>query len=158
MPCAEESKQQFEKWREAKECAVRAFQKQNILVWRAAIIIVWGARCLKMKMTLLGGKRENLWHIVRRASMKRWKCTSRADRWLHHQPTSSGVTKHTLNETKRVFFTRHQTCFCLPFWSPSGDWEYWRRTELKAHLQPTGFSIACFVMEIRITYHSDLIG
>ena len=65
MPCAEESKQHFEKWQEAKECTVRVFFKNKIHLFDVH------ARCLKMKRTLLGGKRENLWHIVRRASMKR---------------------------------------------------------------------------------------
>ena len=69
---ARKSQNNTKKWRETKGFVVLALQRQNILVWRAVISFVWGARCSKTTRTLPGRKQQNLLHIASRVSMKWW--------------------------------------------------------------------------------------
>ena len=134
MPCAEESKQQFKKWREAKECAVRGFKKQNILVWRAATIIVWGARCLKWRAHSWVEREKIcgiLWDVLQWNDGKaRVELTVdciinlrllvlQNIRWMKRKEFSSPLPN--------MLFSAILDTYC-----PSGDWKYWRWTELNS--------------------------
>ena len=71
MPCAKEFKQHFEKNGERRRNVQFVLFKNKIYLFDVQQLLLYEVLGVKMKRTLQGGKRENLRHIVRRASMKR---------------------------------------------------------------------------------------